>query len=130
LLDRSFVEVQRVAANVREDDGGAAKRNAPAVGGKLNDGTTTSSPGPTSSSRAAISSAAVAPWVRSAVFAPVRCSSQSQQRRVNGPFPDRCRLSIASRRYSNSAPVANGRLKGTLRIELVCVFSRTISPGC
>ena len=62
---------------------------------KVNDGMTTSSPGPTPASSIDISSADVPDAVRNARRQPMRCSSHSPQRRSNGPLPDRWPASIA-----------------------------------
>ena len=70
---------------------GVAPRStkALAVETKVNDGMITSSPGPTSVSSAAISSAAVHECVSSARGHPSRASIQAWHCLVNGPFPDR-----------------------------------------
>ncbi len=71
--------------------------NAFAVDTNVYDGMMTSSPGPTRARSAAISSADVQDCVSSARGTPSRSSSHRWHRLVNGPFPERCRLSIASR---------------------------------
>ena len=89
--------------------------NALAVETKVNDGMITSSPGPTPLRMAAISSAAVQEWVRSAFWLPIRASSQAQQRFENSPFPARWPFAWAWAMYDSSRPVMNGLLKGIMR---------------
>ena len=93
---------------------GVAPRSttALAVDTNVKDGMMTSSPGPSSSSIAAISSAAVQEWVSKACGQPIACSSQAWHFLVNGPSPDRCWFWIASSMYWTSLPAGNGRLNG------------------
>jgi hypothetical protein len=70
----------------------------------VNDGMITSSPGPIPARRVASSSAAVPDGVSSAHLDPVSRSSRSEQRALNGPVPERCPLSNASRRFASSEP--------------------------
>src|SRR5579871_4720073 len=72
----------------------------------------TSSSGPTPTSIAAISSAAVHEWVSNAERAPVCSMMSSWHRSVKGPSPDSFPLAIASARYLSSSPEAVGRLNG------------------
>src|SRR5690242_2160672 len=102
--------------------------NAFAVDTKVNEGMMTSSPGWISISIAAISSAAVQLWVRSALGQPTARSSQAWHRLVNGPSPERCWFRCASLMYSSSRPVRKGRLKG-IRISAGRLLMSTSSPA-
>ncbi len=86
---RRLVEIERVGADVDEDRRRAASTKALAVETKVNEGMITSSPACDAARIAAISSAAVQECVSSAFSAPVRRSSQAQQRFVNSPLPAR-----------------------------------------
>jgi hypothetical protein len=68
------------------------RAKASAVEVKVNDGTTTVSPGRRSSSIADISKAAVHEVVSSTSSAPVSCRSRSPTRVANGPDEDMCPL--------------------------------------
>jgi len=94
-FNRALVDVEGVGTDVDEDRYSPRSATALALETKVNEGITTSSPGPMPASRTAISSAEVHEKVRRARAQPVRSSSQLSQRFEKGPFPDRCRLSIA-----------------------------------
>src|SRR5712691_7359737 len=79
---------------------------------KVNDGTITSSPGPTSSKSADISSAEVQDVVRRTLATPNDSSSRVWQRLVNGPSPDNLLLVSASVMYRSSLPSRVGSVKG------------------
>ncbi len=79
---------------------------------KVNDGTMTSSPGPMSSSRAAISSACVQEVVSSAFGTPSVCSSSAWHFLVNVWSPAIWPMAIVWAMYSCSRPMRDERLKG------------------
>src|SRR3954468_15502184 len=91
--------------------------NAVAVEQNVNDGTSTSSPGPTSSSSADMSSAWVQEVVSSADLAPATSSNRLVARLVNGPSPDRGPETAACVTYCSSAPARNVRLNGTVMVS-------------
>jgi hypothetical protein len=96
---------------------------------KVNDGITTSSPGPMSSSSADISSAAVAECTRTAFAQPVWASSHSQHRVVNSPPAESCPRPIASAMWACSAPTTSGRLNGMCSGSLELVTDVSRYPG-
>ena len=73
-LEPRLVQVERVGTDVAKTGRAPRRTNAFSVETNVNDGAITSSPGPTSSSRAAISSACVHDVVRSAFGTPRTCS--------------------------------------------------------
>ena len=78
---------------------GVAPRStkALAVETNVNEGMITSSPGLDACEQRRHLQRAVHEWVSRTLAGPSCASSQSEQRAVNGPLPDRCALSIASR---------------------------------
>ena len=97
VLDEPLVEVERVLAHVDEHRRRAAQDERVGRRENVNDGMTTSSPGPTSASSAAISSAPVHECVSSTPRGTERSLEPLRAAPENGPLPDRCEASIASR---------------------------------
>src|SRR4030095_2755215 len=113
-----------VSGRMSQNTGRAPRNtNAFTVDTKVNDGTTTSSPGTISSSSAATASACVHDVVNRTLAAPSSFSSSSWHFFVNRPSPEMCPISSASEIYRNSSPTSPARLKG-IRVPLM----RSLSP--
>src|SRR5262249_3829107 len=103
-----------VSSGMSAKTGRAPRRTtALTVEENVNAGTITSSPGPRSWRRAAISSACVQDVVSRTRGAPRSSSSTPWARREKGPSPEMCRFATASRMYSGAPAAAWGTLKGT-----------------
>ena len=111
-LDEALVEVERVVADVDEHRHAAAQHERVRGRHERERGHDHLVAGAIPARIAAISSADVHDVVSNARELPTWRSSQSAQRRANGPLPARWRLATASARYFDSRPVVNGWLKG------------------